>query len=319
MDSKLLVRSRTAFCTDLVHRSLSRTLNSSGHLEVATSHQIIVRFQPFETELLKTVEEYLSPETLNKALGSKELDKLATHLLYRWSWGADVLRQLLTDLNPIEVDHKYNGSQLQAFKMVTTYLAKKLHDQCDETRFRRTQQLVIDNAAFISKLGHIEMAKIDIVPHADDKRLWRSLALLFLTYFDQISQWKGFRPVAELSGLGGDPESDDITITKNNQNDASSSPEETRRATALVYVEGLLDLEDTWDVWRFCRMIRLLEERPQNSEQVAEFTSIASFTQHWKEESGTYHGWVAEKSYQAELVVTSNMLGSNEKKKLMCY
>ena len=129
--------------------------------------------------------------------------------------------------------------------MATTYLARKLHDWCDDTRFRRTQQLVMDNAAFISKLGHIEVAKIDIVPHPNDRRLWRSLALLFLTYFDPMSQWKGFRPVAKLSGLDGDSNLDDVTQAKKTQEDTSSTSEGKMRANALVYVEGLIDLEDT--------------------------------------------------------------------------
>ena len=83
MDSKLLIRSRTAFCTELVLCILSRMLHPLGPSGVATSHQIIVRFQSYETELLKTVEEYISPETLSNASGSEELDKLAIHLLYR--------------------------------------------------------------------------------------------------------------------------------------------------------------------------------------------------------------------------------------------
>ena len=60
-------------------------------------------------------------------------------------------------------------------------------------------------------------------------------------------------------------------------------------------------------------MIRLLRERPQNSERIAEFTSTASFARHWKEDEGMHLGWVAGKSYQAELVVTGNILGSNKR------
>lgn len=91
----------------------------------------------------------------------------------------------------------------------------------------------------------------------------------------------------------------------------SRDESETSTAREIESVaDGLLNLEDTWDVWRFCRMFRLLKKTPANTMKL--FTLDSSFTEHWREinfhapvdeDKDSYRGFVRRKPFERVALV----------------
>lgn len=142
--------------------------------EAATSdavYQVTVRFQPYEAKLLQPLINEHASQGAIESIGLQKIDVMVILLLYRWSWAFDVLRQLLSDLDPLEVDKFHHGSKLEAFGMAKNLLRKKANDQYDDRRFERTRQLVSDNKDFPEFLHSLDIAKMDLFPHPQDMPL----------------------------------------------------------------------------------------------------------------------------------------------------
>jgi hypothetical protein len=376
MDSVLIIRGRTLKCTTLVLKCLIRTLESLKAPEGKTEDiEFIIRLLPFErTLLLELVNEFIQPESAHEAREPGSLDSLGRLLFFRWSWAHDVLRQLLTDLNPVNVQTDHKGNQAEAFDMVTTLIRRASNAEPIDKRFKRTQQVVLDNQPFIERLGHIDVEKIKIVPHPEDEEIWRLIALMFRDYFDDVSNWIGFKAVADfiedgrrqLSGQDESPTSEsgmdlsseadldlsggsDFEMTEESDvlNDqsrllpigedlekagsaetAQPGPDplereggqaelEALRSEAIALdVDGLLDLANVWDIWKFGRMFRLLKRRPGNSTELQKFYASPKFKETWKEvqvaetddeESDILRGFFPRTPYEGELLVGDNM------------
>lgn len=280
---------------DLIYENLIRRLSLEPSEDVSANHSIIVRFQQYQKALLQEISgEYSTAGSLIDASKSshiqhEDLDLVVTHLLYRWSWGANVLRQLLTEFNPEVVEDFHDGSQKKAFNQAIMWLASKPNDLCYDRQDERARQLVDDNGDFIRQLGSINPQKIDIITHPDDENFSRSLALIFLNNVMEMSTWKGFRVVAGY--FGEDNNSDDEPAVDQTRDETAMQNGESTPADILRDVESLIDIEDTWDVWRFCRMFGRFKHRSQNSSQLADLTSTATFTQHWQKLETNYLNW----------------------------
>ena len=65
--------------------------------------------------------------------------------------------------------------------------------------------------------------------------------------------------------------------------EGSSDRETIFKLNLKASVDGLLELEKTWDVWKVCRMFWLLEHRPANTENMKVILESSTFQNAWKQ------------------------------------
>ncbi|RSL68853.1 hypothetical protein CEP53_002392 [Fusarium sp. AF-6] len=260
-------------------------------------HVLVLRLVPFERHLLTSILELVPPDVRAAAMTpSVQLDVLATHIFFKWSWASAVLRQIHVEFESDVLQNMHGRKQTVAFDMVKEMLRSRHTRVASDRRYYRTEQLVQDNQDFISQLGEIDVNHINVAPHAEDLVLWRMVALLLVRNLDLMREWKGFRTIVGLysrskslqQGLGSQyelaTESEDLlnpllattfaeTLYQELgvhqavfDSDPSVFPEVdgdpqlgelVRSAKSTLAVDLMTETVDVWDVWIFERLFHL--------------------------------------------------------------
>lgn len=211
----------------------------------------------------------------------------------------DTYRQVLTCLDPLEVEEEHAGNQVEAWEMARTLIQKVQNIEYKEERFTRAARFEEDNQVFIEALGGIDRESIDVVPVAEDRRYWTILAKMFQGNGDDFAVLPGFRAVLEalvldavrcLSGKVTNETADVEGIDDAGSDDGSDlsgdemddDHNQMLRTSAANDVDMILDAEDTWNIWRTCRTYRLLHKRPSNWETISSFLETEPFQKVWE-------------------------------------
>ena len=87
----------------------------------------------------------------------------------------------------------------------------------------------------------------------------------------------GVSPVeGDLAGAEGQ-RTDEVNV------EGSSDREKILKLKLQVSIDGLLELEKIWDVWKVCRMFWLLKHRPANTENTKAILESRTFQNAWKQ------------------------------------
>jgi hypothetical protein len=332
MDNALIFRLRTLKCTNLVLQCQLRSLQQfKSPSQNSETQEIVLRFMAFEKRLLTDLAHAcLSSLSFQEAAhpATDDLDFVARVLFFRWTWASDAYRQVLTDLNPFDVAQDHNGSQAEAFEMALTMVRKVVDAVSDDQRYSRTKPFVVDNQHFIDALGSIDQELIDAVPHAEDGLTWRLLAIMFKEDYEAIGNWPGFKAAIERPDLDMSEDEaeerdelmgDAAEITPVDSEEYSSTlntimktrEEKVLEEGAQSQVGQLIDITDNWNVWEFCRMYRLVKQRPHNSDLISPIFLTEAFEKFWKiirvdEESGdSWQGIFSRQKYEGKQLVSS--------------
>jgi hypothetical protein len=109
-----------------------------------------------------------------------------------------------------------------------------------------------------------------------------------------------------------------VTADAGTSDSAKEALDDERNRTAIseeqvsLHIEALLELENTWTIWQFCRKFWLLKRRLQNDLAIEEFTKLTCFTDHWKtsrvetgDNDGSFFlGYLPRKPFQGQRLVS---------------
>jgi hypothetical protein len=173
------------------------------------TQSLILRFLPFERKLLlELFQNALPAETRKDAESPGPIDNVWCRIFYRWSWASAVLRQILAELDPQQLEVEHEGDQGRAWETCLKGLRTINTRVLSDRRYYRTQQLVRDNEAFTAKIGTLNQIQIAVQPAEADQPLWRMLAFVFVENIEAMRDWNGFGCLSksfETSGFAMKP------------------------------------------------------------------------------------------------------------------
>ncbi|RYP58405.1 hypothetical protein DL769_008969 [Monosporascus sp. CRB-8-3] len=301
MDATISLRKRCSTSTiqEQYYLCLANNLECFPGPDPEHPHRLFLRFESFEKALLEQALQGV--DTTEYESRAQALNEVACLVFFRWSWASDVLRQILVELEPryLEDPLVHKGSRQEAFQSFQCFLTQRYNDvNFADVRKTRVGSLVKDNAEFISCLEQPSCTPntITVAPHQEDLSVWRRIACLFLERQDTIAQSPGFSGIlklAEKPGYGTEEpnslnywdlhgvEFDDPPDYEDDLNQ-HRKPVDAIRYYFRGHIRRLFDAADTWDVWTFCRLVRLEKKNARFSEEFARFESSRSFLAHWQ-------------------------------------
>jgi hypothetical protein len=165
---------------------------------------IQVRLQPFERTLLQLTLDYFldakqhppseaSPEASDR-ISDIDADAAGAVLFFHWSWADNVLRQVLTELDPDWVNEAHLGEFASAIEVFRKQLRTRVRGRNDlyDRQYYRAEQLLLDNP-HLRERGGVEVDNVTVVPHPEDASLWRMMGANVLKNVDRMETWPGVR------------------------------------------------------------------------------------------------------------------------------
>lgn len=212
------------------------------------------------------------------------------------------------------------NSALDVFRSQLRTRVRSRNDLYDR-RYYRTEQLMLDNPD-LDKRGGIAVEEVTVVPHPADMMLWKKLGTYVLCNIEHLATWPGFRrelgewlrltkgknfgyamrgyvarlveetpdfpPRGLFKGMnedswdGPDAEREGASDGEAAAEMASERDKERTEDWARITAQKIMEAEDLWDVWSFCRMLMVSVRNSQYRGEVEQFLASPEFARCWK-------------------------------------